>query len=82
MSAAPTLPTDLPAPTPAGIRTAREASGLSGEAAAQLVGLGSRKRWSEYETGAATIDPIRWAFFLLHTGQHPAYRLARRRAAA
>jgi hypothetical protein len=73
----------MTAPTPAEIRAAREASGLSGEAAAQLVGLGSRKRWSEYETGAATIDAIRWDYFLLRTGQHPEFRpLVRKRTPA
>ena len=67
-------------PTPDEIRAARAASGLSGEAAARLVGLGSRKRWSEFETGDKPMDPIRWQYFLLHTDQHPDFRLARRLA--
>lgn len=70
----------MTAPTPEAIRAAREQSGLNQESAAALVGLGSKKRWSEFETGAAPIDPVRWEFFLLRTDQHPTLRLARRRA--
>lgn len=61
--------------TPEAIRAAREHAGLNQDRAAALVGLGSKKRWSEFETGAASIDPVRWEFFLLHTGQHPTHRL-------
>lgn len=69
------------APTPEAIRAARERSGLNQESAAALIGLGSKKRWSEFETGATTIDLVRWEFFLLQTGQHPTHCLVRRRTA-
>lgn len=70
----------LNAPTPAEVRAARERSGVNQETAAALVGLGSKNRWSEFETGVAPMDAVRWEFFLLHTGQHPTHRLVRRRA--
>jgi hypothetical protein len=53
--------------------------------AAELAGLAARVRWTEYENGTRTIDPARWALWLLATGQHPhakAQRQATRAAEA
>lgn len=74
------MPTDLitalPSPTLEAVRAARDAAGLSQAQAAELVGLGSKARWSEYERGVTGIDAARWAIFLLSTGQHPSVRVA------
>jgi hypothetical protein len=37
-------------------------------------------RWSDYERGKTKIEPARWALYLLATDQHPAMRIAIRRA--
>lgn len=60
-------------PTPEMVRAARDAAGLRQQEAAELVHLGTFQRWSEYERGVSPIDPARWAYFLLMTGQHPKY---------
>lgn len=61
----------LPQPTPENIRRARDGADLTQADAAELVHLGSAKRWSEYERGAQAIDVARWELFLIKTGQHP-----------
>lgn len=66
-------------PSPDMVRAARDASGLRQNEAAELVGLGTFQRWSEYERGVTPIDPARWALFLLLTGQHPDYFPLRRK---
>lgn len=68
----------LPAATPQAVRAARDAAGLTLAQAAQLAGLGAHARWQEYERGARSIDPTRWALFLLATGQHPRARASTR----
>lgn len=65
----------LPVPTPAAVLAARRAAGLDQAEAAALVGLGASARWSEYERGVRSIDPARWALYLLATGQHPRARV-------
>ena len=66
------LTLNLPAvSTPSEIRHHRRRAGLSQAAAARLVMLGDKARWSEYERGVGTIDAARWELFLLLTGQHP-----------
>jgi DNA-binding XRE family transcriptional regulator len=59
------------AATRATVREYRLRAGLSQAAAAQLVQLRDKSRWSEYERGVETIDAARWELFLLLTGQHP-----------
>lgn len=63
--------TGIADPTPGEIAAARQAAGLSQAQAAELVGLGDKARWAEYERGARSPDAARWALFLLATGQHP-----------
>lgn len=63
-------------PTAAEIREARDIAELSQQLAADLVHLGSRSRWAEYERGARQIDLARWELFLIKTGQHPDYSAA------
>ena len=56
-------------PTPAQILEARQRAGLSQSQAAELVGLGSAHRWSEYERGIVAISPQTWRLFRLLTRQ-------------
>lgn len=65
-------------PTPDEIIRARQSSRLTQAAAAHLIQLGAQTRWAEYENGKRTPDPVRWAMFLLLTGQHPQWMLARK----
>lgn len=67
-----------PSPTAEEITKARQAAGLSQAQAAELVGLGDKARWSEYERGARAPDAARWALFLLATGQHPTLQICPR----
>lgn len=69
--ASPDLSLLLPEPTPGEIIEARQRAGHTQAQAAQVVGLGSNMRWSEYERGARVPDTARWALYLLTTGQHP-----------
>ena len=66
-------------PTPEQVLAARQAAEQTQEEAAATVGLGGGIRWSEYERGTRQIDPTRWNLYLLLTGQHAEYRLAKRR---
>ena len=59
----------LKQPTPAEIREVREAAGLTQTEAAELVHLGDRVRWTEYESGERNIDLARWELFLLKTAK-------------
>jgi DNA-binding transcriptional regulator YiaG len=63
-------------PTPDEIKTARLTAALSQAEAADLVGLGSAHRWSEYERGAKNISIQTWRLFLLLTRQEklPSFR--------
>lgn len=71
----------LPAPTPEEIREARLKANLSQGQACKLVGISEVMTWSNYERRAANgdpkgkIDPMRWAAFLVLTGQHPGFVL-------
>lgn len=65
-------------PIPPEILSAREAAGLTQAEAAALL-QAPQPRWAEYENGKRSPDPFRWALFLLLTGQHPQWRLARNR---
>lgn len=65
---------NLPAAaSPEAVRAHRQRAGLSQAAAAKLVFLGDKARWSEYERGVGAIDAARWELFLLLTGQHAHY---------
>lgn len=68
----------IPAATPKAVTVARKSAGLTQAQAAELVGLGDKARWAEYERGARAPDAPRWALFLLATGQHPKFRLTAR----
>lgn len=72
----------LAVPSPTDITAARQEAGLSQAQAAELVGLGDKARWAEYERGARSPDAARWALFLLATGQHPHLTVSTRRKAA
>jgi transcriptional regulator with XRE-family HTH domain len=67
----------LKVPTPAEIRAARDAAGLTQAAAAELVHLKAQQRWAEYESGVNNIGLSTWELFLIKTGQQS---LARRRS--
>lgn len=56
------------APTPEEIRAARKAAGMTQKEAGELVGL-SMTSWMRYETKQAPMDPWRFDYFLLLTGQ-------------
>lgn len=61
----------LKLPTPAEIRAARDAAGLTQAAAAELVHLKAQQRWAEYESGENNIGLSTWELFLIKTGQRP-----------
>lgn len=75
------IQTLLPQPTAEEVKAARSAiAGLTQLQAANLVGSASFQTWNYWESGKRTIPADSWALFLLATGQHPALRLAKRRA--
>lgn len=53
-----------PTPTPAEIRAAREAAGLTQQEAGELI-HGSRRAWQDYESGARKMHPGLWELFRL-----------------
>ena len=55
------------APTPADIRAAREAAGLSQTAAAELIGR-SLRVWQAYESGTRAVDPLLWRVWRIRVG--------------
>ena len=68
-------------PSPAEVRAARKAAGLTQAQAARIVGMNSRFAWAAYECEGATgyePEPTRWMLFQLLTDQHPHWRLVRR----
>ena len=64
-------------PSPTLITGARTSAGLTQAQAAEMVHLGSFKRWSEYERGTQAIDPARWELFLIKCGKHELYKPAK-----
>ena len=64
-------------PSPADIRSARIAAGLTQAQAADMVYLGAPERWTEYESGTRNIGRARWALFLLRAGLITLRELAR-----
>lgn len=52
-----------PTPTPAEIRAAREAAGLTQQEAGELI-HGSRRAWQDYESGARKMHPGLWELFM------------------
>lgn len=60
-------------PTPAQVRAARDAAGLSQAEAAALVHFKAAQRWSEIERGVSPMEPVRWELFRIKTGAHPDY---------
>jgi predicted transcriptional regulator len=65
----------LKTPTPAEIRAARDAAGLTQAAAAELVHLKAQQRWAEYESGENNIGLSTWELFLIKTGQRSLPRI-------
>jgi len=67
----------LKQPSPALITGMRISAGLTQAQAAEMVHLGSFKRWSEYERGVQAIDPARWELFVIKCGEHELYKPAK-----
>jgi DNA (cytosine-5)-methyltransferase 1 len=53
------------APTPAQVRDARLAAGLTQKQAAALVHWGDERRWGERERGDSVMPPAEWELFQL-----------------
>lgn len=62
------MTTEKAFPTPAEIRHAREAAGLTQAEAAELAGYGAQPRWAEVEDGRKRMDPWRFALFKHQAG--------------
>jgi len=62
-----------PKPTPAEVRAARLASGLSQPKMAELLGLASHRTIQAWEAGQNPVTAGLWALFLLTVGQHPSH---------
>lgn len=60
----PRVTTRMNNPTPAEIRAAREAAGLTQEQAGELI-HGSRRAWQDYEAGSRKMHPGLWELFRL-----------------
>ena len=73
--------TELPQPTPAAIRAALAAAGHTQVQAAEAMMYGARERVTELLAGRRQIEPVRWAWYLLVTGQHPSLVACPRRRA-
>lgn len=58
----PRVTTRMNNPTPAEIRAAREAAGLTQEQAGELI-HGSRRAWQDYEAGNRKMHPGLWELF-------------------
>ena len=56
-------------PTTTQIRAARVRAGLTQSAAAEVIHLGARERWTEYERGTSRMPQAKWELFLLKTNQ-------------
>lgn len=72
-------------PSPDEVRAAREAAGLTADAAGALVSSAKqpRRTWEKWEKPVGTdnhreIPLAAWELFLLVTDQHPALRLKKR----
>ena len=57
-------------PTPAEIRAAREAAGMT-QTAAGAAALATLRTWQDWESGRRAIHPAAWAVFRHRTGQRP-----------
>lgn len=55
--------------SPASVRAARQAAGMTQRQAAALVHLSRWQTWSEYENGQRPADPARMQLFLILTRQ-------------
>lgn len=66
-------------PTPAEVRAARLAAGLSQPQMAELLGLHSHRTVQAWEAGQNPVTPGLWALFLLAVNKHTNYALKKRR---
>ena len=53
-------------PSPATIRAARKAAGMTQEQAANVIGA-TRRAWQEWEAGRRNMPGAKWELFLLKT---------------
>lgn len=67
-----------PLPTPAEVKAARLAAGLSQPQIAELIGLHSHRTIQAWESGQNPVTPGLWALFLLAVEQHPTYAVKTR----
>ena len=67
--------------TPAAIRAARKAAGLTQTQAGALCHR-SLRAWQDAEAGTRNLDAAAWELFLLRVGQHPTHALKARQQAA
>lgn len=67
-----------PQPTPAEIRQARHAAGLTQPGMAMIIGLTGRRAIQEWEAGRDPANVALFELFLLKTGQHPTHELVAR----
>lgn len=76
-----TLKLLLPVPEPEEVRDMRLRANLSQAQACAIVGIKEVMTWSNCErrrlnkNPIARMDPIKWAYFLMETGQHPGFVL-------
>jgi DNA-binding transcriptional regulator YiaG len=67
--------------TPAAIRAARLAAGLTQTQAGALCHR-SLRAWQDAEAGTRNLDAAAWELFLLRVGQHPTHAMKTRQQAA
>jgi DNA-binding transcriptional regulator YiaG len=63
--------------TPADIKAARIASGMTQTDAGASVG-GTLRTWQDWESGKRAMPSAAWDLFLLVTDQHPTHRMIER----
>lgn len=61
----------LPQPNGAAVRDSRRQSGLNQAEMASALGLSSKSRISDYESGKSPMPSITWAYWLLISNKHP-----------
>lgn len=66
---------DIPSPTPANVRSARERAGHTQTEASRVVHFSHYQRWTDAERddGPGLRDLAKWELYLIVTGQHPKF---------